>query len=175
MRFDYGDRGALSLAEIDALAAEAHAGQMDLIGVPYVEHVRAVAHGLAAVSERLAQAGLLHDIVEDTDWTLDGLLAAGVRADVVALVDAVTKKPGVAYADMIRAIAENEDAALVKIADNAHNSRPDRMAALPEEQRARLMVKYRDARAVLWPVVDRPHLEAVVGRINPLLLDGSSS
>ncbi|MET8677774.1 HD domain-containing protein [Streptomyces sp. NPDC004647] len=170
---DPGSPRRLTLAETDALAAEAHAGQTDRIGVPYVEHVRAVAHGLAPVGDRLAQAGLLHDIVEDTEWTLEGLRAAGVPADVVALVDAVTKRPGVPYTDMIRAIAADEDAALVKIADNAHNSHPDRQAALPEEQRARLAAKYRDARAVLWPAVDRTLLETVVHRINPALLDGS--
>jgi (p)ppGpp synthase/HD superfamily hydrolase len=161
----------LTFAETDALAAEAHAGQTDLIGAPYVEHVRAVAHGLAPAGERLAQAGLLHDVVEDTAWTLDGLLAAGVPAEVVDLVDAVTKRPGMPYADMIRTIAGDRRAALLKIADNAHNSRPDRLAALPEERRIRLAAKYEDARAVLWPVVDRELLETVVRRINPSLLD----
>ncbi|MGP3927997.1 HD domain-containing protein [Streptomyces sp. 8N616] len=167
-----GNHRTLTLAETDALAAEAHAGQTDRIGVPYVEHVRAVARALAPAGERLAQAGLLHDIVEDTEWTLGGLLAAGVPAEVVTLVDAVTKKPGTAYADMIRRIAADEGAALLKIADNAHNSHPDRLAALPEEQRARLAAKYEDARAVLWPVVDPALLRTVVGRINPSLLDG---
>lgn len=162
---------ALSYAEIDALAAEAHAGQTDLIGVPYVEHVRAVARGLAPVSERLAMAGLLHDVVEDTAWTCDGLLAAGVPADVVALVDAVTHRPGVPYPEMIRALAADPEAALLKISDNAHNSRPDRLAVLPDDRRERLARKYRAAREVLWPVVERERLETVVRVVNPSLLE----
>ena len=166
-------RGAL-FDRIDALAAEAHAGQTDKAGVPYVEHVRAVARGLAPVSERLAMAGLLHDVVEDTGWTYTGLLEAGVPADVVALVDAGTKRAGVPYPEMIRTIAADPDAALLKIADNAHNSRPDRLSALPAGQRERLAEKYRAAREVLWPVVDRDHLEAVVGRVNPALLEPSA-
>ncbi|MFF3764719.1 HD domain-containing protein [Streptomyces sp. NPDC001922] len=164
----------LTSAEVDALAARAHSGQTDRIGVPYIEHVRAVAHGLAPVSERLAQAGLLHDVVEDTAWTAEGLLAAGVAADVVSLVDAVTKRPGVPYAAMVRGLAADPDAALLKIADNAHNSRADRQAALPPADRARLTAKYREAREVLWPAVDRELLETVVRRINPSLLDGES-
>ncbi|MER5971765.1 HD domain-containing protein [Streptomyces sp. NPDC002055] len=161
----------MAFAEVDALAAQAHAGQTDRIGVPYIEHVRAVAHGLAPVGERLAQAGLLHDVVEDTAWTAEGLLAAGVAADVVSLVDAVTKRPGVPYAAMVRALAADPDSALLKIADNAHNSRADRQAALPPADRARLTAKYREAREVLWPAVDRRLLETVVRRINPSLLD----
>ncbi|MFG2195189.1 HD domain-containing protein [Streptomyces sp. NPDC048639] len=162
----------LTLTETDALAAAAHAGQTDKIGVPYIEHVRAVAHGLVPAGDHMARAGLLHDVVEDTDWTLARLLSAGVPAEVVALVDAVTKKPGITYRDMIRTIAADEDASLLKIADNAHNSRPDRLAVLPEDQRARLAAKYEDARTVLWPVVDPELLETVVRRINPALLDG---
>jgi (p)ppGpp synthase/HD superfamily hydrolase len=161
----------LTIAETDALAAEAHAGQRDKVGAPYIEHVRAVAHGLVPLGDRLVQAGLLHDIIEDTGWTLDGLRTAGVPAEVVELVNAVTNKPGVPYADMIRAIARNEQAALVKIADNAHNSLPSRTAVLPAQQRAQLDAKYRAAREVLWPAVDREQLRTVVARVNPGLLD----
>ncbi|MCM2577937.1 HD domain-containing protein [Streptomyces meridianus] len=164
----------MPFADVDALAAAAHAGQTDKIGVPYVEHVRAVARGLVPVSERLAMAGLLHDVVEDTGWTCAGLLEAGVPADVVALVDAVTKRPGVPYPDMLRAIAADPDAALLKIADNAHNSRPDRLAALPADGRERLAEKYRAARDVLWPAVDRGRLETVVRSVNPSLLETGS-
>ena len=46
----------LSVSEVDALAAEAHAGQVDKIGVPYIEHVRAVAAGLAPFGDELVMA-----------------------------------------------------------------------------------------------------------------------
>ncbi|MGK5630755.1 HD domain-containing protein [Streptomyces sp. URMC 123] len=160
----------LTPAEAEALAAEAHAGQTDKAGAPYIEHVRAVGRGLEHISERLAMVGYLHDIVEDTDWTLEGLREAGVPDDVVALVDTLTRRPGVSYEDMIRKIAQDPDAALVKIADNAHNTLQERTAALPEDERARLAEKYRAAREVLWPVVDRELLESVVERVNPALL-----
>jgi (p)ppGpp synthase/HD superfamily hydrolase len=160
-----------TVEEVDALASAAHAGQVDKAGVPYVGHVRAVAAGLAPFGERLVMAGLLHDVLEDTPWTARELREAGVPDDVVALVEAVTNQGDVPYEEKIRRIAENREAALVKISDNAHNSRPDRAAALPEDRRARLEAKYRAARDVLWAAVDPGDVEAVVTLVNPALLD----
>ncbi|MEU3554656.1 HD domain-containing protein [Streptomyces fragilis] len=160
-----------TVEEVDALAAAAHAGQVDKAGVPYIEHVRAVAAGLAPFGDRLVTAGLLHDVVEDTRWTAEELRAAGVPGDVVDLVEAVSNQPGVPYEEKIRRIAGNREATLLKIADNAHNSRADRAAALPEETQARLGAKYRAAREVLWAAADRADVEAVVTIVNPALLD----
>ena len=156
--------------EVDALAAAAHAGQVDRLGVPYVEHVRAVAAALRPLGDELAMAGLLHDVLEDTSWTADGLRAAGVPDAVVRTVQAVTKVPGVPYEEMIRRVAADRSAALVKIADNAHNSHPDRAAALEPAERERLGARYAAARAVLWPAVDPAELRVVVGGIAPALL-----
>ncbi|MER5636171.1 HD domain-containing protein [Kitasatospora sp. NPDC002227] len=161
---------ALSLAEVDALAASAHAGQYDKVGVPYVAHVRAVAAGLAPLGAELEMAGLLHDVIEDTDWTAERLLGAGVPAVVVETVLAVTNRPGVPYEEMVRTVAAHPLARLVKIADNAHNSLAERAAALPPEQRERLAAKYAAARRVLWPAADRTQLETVLRRVNPALL-----
>lgn len=108
----------LSVSEVDALAAEAHAGQVDKIGVPYISHVRAVAAGLAPFGDDLTMAGLLHDIVEDTDWTAERLREAGIPAHVVDLVEAVTNVPGMPYEEKIARITANPHATLVKIADN---------------------------------------------------------
>lgn len=161
----------LSVSEVDALAARAHAGQTDKIGVPYIEHVRAVAAGLAPFGDELVMAGLLHDVVEDTDWTPVRLLEAGVPARVVEIVEAVTNQPDLSYEEKIGRITADPRAVLVKIADNAHNARPDRAAQLPEDKRARLAAKYRSARAVLWPAADRQDIEAIVRIVNPSLLD----
>ncbi|WP_435973011.1 HD domain-containing protein [Streptomyces sp. Qhu_M48] len=160
-----------TLAEVDALADRAHAGQTDKAGVPYVAHVRAVAAGLAPLGPHLAMAGLLHDIVEDTEWTTRRLRAAGIPDRVVAIVDAVTNRPGTAYEEKIRRITEDPDATLVKIADNAHNSRADRSAALPPEQRERLAAKYRAARGVLWAAADPADIATILRVVNPGLLD----
>ncbi|MFJ7956883.1 HD domain-containing protein [Streptomyces sp. NPDC096319] len=160
-----------TLAEVDALADRAHAGQLDKIGVPYIAHVRAVAAGLEPFGPRLAMAGLLHDVIEDTDWTAARLLAAGIPADVVALVEAVTNDPATAYEEKLRRITRDPGATLVKIADNAHNSRADRAAALPPAARERLAAKYRAARAVLWPAADPGDIATILRVVNPALLD----
>ncbi|WP_354643969.1 HD domain-containing protein [Kitasatospora camelliae] len=160
----------LTLTEVDALAARAHAGQVDKIGVPYVEHVRAVAAALAPFGTGLQMAGLLHDVLEDTELTAEDLLRAGVPSAVVATVRAVTKAPGADYTAMLHAITADHSATLLKIADNAHNSRPDRAARLAEEQRHRLAERYRAARAVLWPAASPADVRAIVATANPALL-----
>lgn len=160
-----------TVREVDRLAAAAHAGQVDKIGVPYIEHVRAVAAGLAPFGDELVMAGLLHDIIEDTDWTADRLREEGIPPRVVSAVETVTNQRGVPYEEKIRRIVRDSDATLVKIADNAHNSRPDRAAQLPKEKRARLAAKYRTARDVLWAAADHADIEAIVRIVNPSLLD----
>ncbi|MEW1695245.1 HD domain-containing protein [Streptomyces sp. NPDC091278] len=159
-----------TLSEVDALAARAHAGQTDKAGAPYIDHVRAVAAGLAPLGPHLAMAGLLHDIVEDTPWTPELLRAEGVPDDIVALVEAVTNRPGTPYEEKIRRIAENPGATLLKIADNAHNSRSDRAAALDPARRERLAAKYRAAREPLWAAADPRDVETILRVVNPELL-----
>lgn len=161
---------SLTLADVDRIAAEAHAGQVDKIGVPYVEHVRAVAAGLAPFGVGLQMAGLLHDSVEDTDLTFGDLAELGVPWSVVDIVQRVTKRPGVPYEDMIGAIVGDYAACLVKLADNAHNSLPERAAQLPEEKRERLARKYADARRRLWQAVPFEDVQAIVERVNASLL-----
>ncbi|GHA90534.1 HD domain-containing protein [Streptomyces termitum] len=160
----------LTLAEVDELAARAHAGQTDKNGVPYVEHVRAVAAGLTAFGEAAVMAGLLHDVVEDTAWTAGALRAAGVPAGVVRVVEAVTNDPGVPYEEKVRRIAGDPEAVLVKITDNAHNSRRDRAAGLAPESRERLAAKYRAARRVLWAAADPADVAAILRAVAPELL-----
>ncbi|MFI1312874.1 HD domain-containing protein [Streptomyces albidoflavus] len=159
-----------SVREVDLLAERAHAGQVDKIGRPYIEHVRAVAAGLAPLGDELVMAGLLHDVVEDTDWTAAKLLAAGVPTRVVEIVEAVTNQAGMAYEEKIQRITADPEATLVKISDNAHNSHPGRAAQLPTDKRERLAAKYRAARAALWPAAGRADIESIVRIVNPSLL-----
>ncbi|MER5443606.1 HD domain-containing protein [Streptomyces sp. NPDC002790] len=159
-----------SVEEIAVLADTAHAGHVDKIGVPYIEHVRAVAAGLEPFSDILVMAGLLHDVLEDTDWTAEGLREAGVPSRVVEIVQAVTNAPGTPYEEKIHRITGDPDATLVKIADNAHNSHPDRATQLPTAPRERLHAKYRAARATLWPAAARADIETIVRIVNPALL-----
>ncbi|CUM37144.1 Guanosine-3',5'-bis(Diphosphate) 3'-pyrophosphohydrolase [Streptomyces venezuelae] len=115
-------------------------------------------------------AGLLHDVIEDTAWTAERLRAAGIPDRVVAVVEAVTNRPGLSYEAKLHLIAQDPDATLVKIADNAHNSRQDRAAELPPARRERLAAKYRGARDILWAGVDAERVATVLSIVNPALL-----
>ncbi|GGU39159.1 HD domain-containing protein [Streptomyces violascens] len=159
-----------SVSEVAALAESAHSGQVDKIGVAYFGHVRAVADGLEPFGDELVMAGLLHDVLEDTDWTAEKLLGSGIPARVVEIVEVVTNQAGMTYEEKIRRITADPQATLVKISDNAHNSRADRAAQLPADKRERLAGKYRAARAALWPAADPRDVEAIVRIVNPALL-----
>ncbi|MEU0354952.1 HD domain-containing protein [Streptomyces cyaneofuscatus] len=161
----------MNVAEVDALASTAHAGQFDKIGVPYIEHVRAVAAGLAPFGDDLVMTGLLHDVIEDTDWTAERLRASGISNRVVGLVEDVTNQRGAPYEEKMWRITSSRDATLLKVADNAHNSHPDRAVKLSEEQRVRLAAKYRAARDILWHAVEDRDIETIVRIVNPSLLD----
>ena len=161
----------LTFEQVDRLAGHIHAGQTDKIGVPYIDHVRAVGDALAPCGESLQQAGLLHDAIEDgEDWTAELLLAERVDPKVVDLVMKVTNVPGEKYLDKIRAIAPHYHAALLKIADNAHNSRVDRRRNLDDATRRRLDEKDSKAREILWSAVHPVDVEMILKRVNLGLL-----
>lgn len=143
----------MSFRKARKLAAMAHEGQTDKLGVPYIEHVEAVAAGLAVLrdAEDLRIAGVLHDVIEDTDLTTSDLLAAGVPWSSVCIVEALTKVPGSTKVQQIERVIEDGAAAcLVKTSDNAHNSLPDRLEKLDDETRERLEGKYKGARRMIW-------------------------
>jgi (p)ppGpp synthase/HD superfamily hydrolase len=152
------------------LALKAHEGQTDKLGVPYVKHVQAVAEGLLWLgNDEVTAAGWLHDVLEDTDLTRDDLLAAGMTERVVQIVEQVTNQPGSSYLDKIWSITD-PDAVLVKIADNAHNSRQDRLSQLDKGTYVRLSLKYQRARRILWPRAERDVVASILRIVNPDLM-----
>lgn len=147
-----------TLEAADRLAEERHKGQVDKAGGPYVEHPRAVARITAAWGGSLEQqlAALLHDIVEDTDCTLEDLRRLGVPEPVLVLVDALSRRPGESLEDYLGRVVRVPGAVLVKRADLAHNSDPDRLARLAPKERARLERKYARVRQILDEAAERP-------------------
>jgi (p)ppGpp synthase/HD superfamily hydrolase len=132
------------------VATRAHAGQVDKVGRPYIEHPTAVAVRLTTDDEQVV--GFLHDVVEDTDTTLAELRAMGFTVDQVLAVDAVTKRRGETLEQsMARVIADPSGIALrVKRADISHNGDPARLAMVADEDiRSRLQQKYERTAALL--------------------------
>lgn len=130
-----------------ALAGHAHAGQVDKAGKPYIDHPIAVAAALVEYGDNAVMAGLLHDVVEDTDITLDVLRTLGYPEEVVRAVDSVTRRDGELYSKLIERAAADPLGCLVKLADNRHNT--DRLDNLDEPIRSGMARRYAKARKVL--------------------------
>ena len=128
------------------LAYAAHAGQVDKAGMPYIFHPYEVA--LQVQTEEEDCAALLHDVVEDTDWRMEDLRAAGFPETVLEAVQLLTHDPAVPYLDYVRALCGNPIAVAVKRADLHHNSERTRFDADSPDIEKRLQ-KYAAAEAVL--------------------------
>ncbi|MFF6904651.1 HD domain-containing protein [Streptomyces sp. NPDC012389] len=151
----------LDLAEIEALAREAHATQTDKAGRPYAEHLAAVAEGVRVRggTDRQIAAAWLHDAVEDGALSARWLAEAALPQEVKDMVLAVTKRPGEELSAYTARILATEGALLIKEADLAHNADPARLAVLDEPVRTRLTAKYAQVRALLGLVGGEPPSE----------------
>jgi (p)ppGpp synthase/HD superfamily hydrolase len=147
---------AITVAEATELARHAHAGQVDKAGRDYFLHVCAVRDALAGYGQDAQVAGVLHDVLEDTALTEDDLARAGVPAHVLRAIDSVTRRAGEPYMEMIRRAAADGLGRVVKLADNADNTREDRMAALDPARAASLRKRYAKARAALEAAATAP-------------------
>ncbi|MDP9071058.1 MAG: HD domain-containing protein [Actinomycetota bacterium] len=147
------EEGSFGVDDALGIASRVHAAQVDKSGRPYIEHVRRVADAVADEGPDAVMAGLLHDVVEDGDLTLADLRAAGVPANVITAVDALTKRPGEPYLEAVARASANPLARVVKLADNTDNADETRLSQLDAATAARLRRKYQQARVVL---LERP-------------------
>lgn len=151
---------AFGVADAVRIAREAHEGQVDKTGHPYIGHVLRVMSRLDTDEEQMAAA--LHDVIEDTDATPESLLALGVPEVVVDAVQALTKREGESYADFVARAGTNPIARRVKLADLADNADPRRAAALRSRNEA-LAAELRAVAAQFLAEADE--LEAKPGRL----------
>lgn len=97
-----------------------HQGQFDKAGVPYCFHPWHVAENMP--DEDSACAALLHDVLEDTDMTLDRLRAEGFNEAVLTAVRLLTHDPALDYGEYMERLAADPIARRVKLADLQHNA-----------------------------------------------------
>ena len=128
------------------LCFEAHKNQVDKSGLPYVFHPFHVAEQMT--DEATTIVALLHDVVEDTDYTLEDLAAEGFGKDILEAVALMTHDDDVPYLDYVAKLKDNPIARAVKLADLAHNSDLSRIGEVDDETRERLE-KYQKAIALL--------------------------
>jgi (p)ppGpp synthase/HD superfamily hydrolase len=107
------------IEEAIRIAVDAHRGQRDRGGAPYILHPLRVMLRVHTDAERMA--AVLHDVVEDSAWTLDDLRARGFADEVVAAVDALSKREGEDYPTFVDRAAAHPVARRVKIADIEDN------------------------------------------------------
>lgn len=111
----------ISIEEVLRIAIDAHEGQKDLDDKPVILHPLAV--GLAGKNRQEMIAGILHDVVEDTAYTFDDLLAKGVEAEVIDALRLLTHEKGTDYYDYVQRVIDsgNPIALAVKKNDLTHN------------------------------------------------------
>ena len=125
---------------------KAHKDQVDKSGMPYVFHPFHVAEQMT--DEVTTIVALLHDVVEDTDYTLEDIAAEGFGKEILEAVALMTHEDGVPYLDYVAKLKDNPIARTVKLADLAHNSDLSRIGEIDEETKQRLE-KYKKAKAIL--------------------------
>jgi (p)ppGpp synthase/HD superfamily hydrolase len=124
------------------IAVQAHGGQKDKNGAPYIFHPIRVM--MRCKSERAKIIALLHDVVEDTTVTFAHLKVQGFSEEIVASLQLLTHEHGVSYDDYVTHIMEDPVAMEVKIADLEDNGDIFRLQNVDEKACDRLK-KYQKA------------------------------
>ena len=128
------------------LCFDAHKEQLDKNGMPYVFHPFHLAEQMT--TEETTIVALLHDLVEDTDYTIQDLVNMGFDKNVTDAIMLMTHADNVEYMDYVCNIKENSIAKQVKLADLKHNSDLTRLDTVDEKALAR-REKYLKAIALL--------------------------
>lgn len=128
------------------LSFEAHKDQVDKTGLPYVFHPFHLAEQMT--DEISTVCALLHDVVEDSDYTFADLLSMGFPQEAIEVLKLLTHEDGVPYMDYVENIKVNPTAVQVKLADLRHNSDMTRLDVVDERALARAE-KYKKAMEIL--------------------------
>lgn len=129
-----------------SIATQAHAGQTDKSGKPYILHILRVM--MKGKDENEMICGVLHDLVEDTDWTFEQLAEEGFPQHIIQALELVTKKDNEDYSDFIERISHNDLAIAVKLNDLEDNMDVSRLNKVTEKDAERLS-KYINAHRYL--------------------------
>ena len=139
------------------LATNAHHGQFDRGGRPYILHPLRVMSFLKTDDEELQCIALGHDVIEDTKTTYADLRAAGMSERVIEGIRTLTKVPGETYDEYKDRVFRSRDAMMVKLCDLRHNTDIRRLKGVTEKDIAR-MAKYHtfymEIRAKLVDILD---------------------
>lgn len=124
------------------ISFDAHKDQVDKSGMPYVYHPFHLAEQMQ--DEYTVCVALLHDVVEDTDYTLTDLIEAGFPAPVTDAIALMTHDDAVPYMDYVKKLRNDPIARAVKLADLRHNSDLSRLDVIDDRALERAE-KYKEA------------------------------
>jgi len=128
------------------IASQAHLGQRDKAGAPYILHPLRMM--MRMESEAAMIAAVLHDVVEDSDWTLEQLRGEGFSEEVLQAVDCLTSREGETYDEFITRVRSSAIARQVKIADLEDNMNVKRIGEITPKDLARVEKYHRAWRAL---------------------------
>ena len=128
------------------LAYKMHHGKTDRAGVPYIFHPIHLAEQM--IDEDTTIVALLHDIVEDTDLTIENISKLGFSRQVIEAIRLLTKDKNTPYFEYINSLKYNNIARTVKIADLKHNMDLSRLKKVTDNDLKR-QEKYRLALQML--------------------------
>jgi len=128
------------------IASEAHSGQVDKSGDPYILHPLRVM--LMQKKEHRRIIAVLHDVVEDTEVTFDEL-SNHFGDDIITSLMAITRGNKESWEDFIGRCKADEDALYIKISDIADNMSAERMVKLDLATKTRLENKYKKGMEIL--------------------------
>lgn len=131
------------------IAITAHSGQVDKYGQPYIEHPLRVSQACKSEVERII--GILHDVVEDSDYTCDQLREEGFSEDIVVAIDCLSKRDGEDFFDYIDRVKTSPLAIKVKINDLKDNMNITRMDVITDKAVKKLK-RYLKAYHILKPL-----------------------
>jgi (p)ppGpp synthase/HD superfamily hydrolase len=132
------------------IALQAHRGQQDRYGEPYILHPLRVMARVHTEEQKIV--ALLHDVIEDSAWTIEQLEQEGFVVEILEAVQALTKQPGEDYMNYIRRTAVTNLSLTVKMADLKDNMDLTRCKQLKPADLKR-MEKYLKARQYLQKVL----------------------
>ena len=128
------------------IAIKAHKGQTDVGDKPYILHVLRVMNSLDNDEEKIT--AILHDVVEDTDWTFNKLKKEGFSNEIIEAIDSVTKRKGEDYFAFVNRSKNNIIGRIVKIADIKDNANIKRIDN-PKKKDFERVERYKKALKIL--------------------------
>jgi (p)ppGpp synthase/HD superfamily hydrolase len=118
----------MNLTKAIKIARDAHRGQKDKSGIDYIYHPLYVMSQMFTEDEMIV--AVLHDVVEDTNITIEQLQSQGFQEHIIYAIAIISRNEGTTYKDYIRNVSSSPLATRVKIADLRHNMSPERMKGI---------------------------------------------